>query len=424
VTPAAPAPPARYWWPSLRLALGTASALGLARFAYGLLVPAMRDDLGWSLTVAGLLSTVYGLGYLGGALATTAVAGRLGTARTFRAGMVLTALTLAATAASGDRLPLAAARTAAGFAGALVFITGGVIASRLATAARSTVPITVYFAGAGLGIVASGAAVPPLLDRHAERWPLAWLGLAAAAGVAALISWTAARTGGDADAPAAGTGGRRRVRPLWRVAAAYLLFAAGYIAYITFLAAYLVEQHAPAARVAVTWAVLGLAVVAAPVLWARPMARWAPARALAALLAVLGAAAALPLLSPGAPVLATSAVAYGATFMVVPAAVTALIRVTTPPADWTRTLAAFTALFATGQTAGPWIAGALADRTSSAAALAWTAALCAGGAALAAVQPTAQPIAPPIGPDQKAPGQDRPGPVLPRSRKRAGRQQE
>ena len=35
--------------PPARLALGTASALGLARFAYGLLVPAMRTDLHWSL---------------------------------------------------------------------------------------------------------------------------------------------------------------------------------------------------------------------------------------------------------------------------------------------------------------------------------------------------------------------------------------
>ena len=33
--------PYPYRWRSARLALGTASALGLARFAYGLLVPAV-----------------------------------------------------------------------------------------------------------------------------------------------------------------------------------------------------------------------------------------------------------------------------------------------------------------------------------------------------------------------------------------------
>lgn len=64
------------WWQSARLALGTASALGLARFAYGLLVPAMRTELGWSLAQAGALTTANGVGYLVGAMATAPIARR------------------------------------------------------------------------------------------------------------------------------------------------------------------------------------------------------------------------------------------------------------------------------------------------------------------------------------------------------------
>lgn len=45
-------------------------------------------------------------------------------------------------------------------------------------------------------------------------------------------------------------------------------------------------------------------------------------------------------------------------------------------------LATFTVVFAVGQTAGPYLAGALADRYGTGATLAWTAALCAAGAAL------------------------------------------
>ena len=45
---------------ALRLSLGTASALGFARFAYGLLLPAMRDDLHWSLAEAGAMNTANG----------------------------------------------------------------------------------------------------------------------------------------------------------------------------------------------------------------------------------------------------------------------------------------------------------------------------------------------------------------------------
>jgi predicted MFS family arabinose efflux permease len=369
----------------VRLALGTASALGLARFAYGLLVPAMRSELGWNLAQAGTMTTANGLGYLAGAVATAAVARRLGTTVTFRLGMVLTTTALAATAATSDYPALLTARATAGFAGALVFITGGVLASRLAVSAGSAVPITVYFSGAGLGIALSGATIPPLLDQRLDRWPLAWAGLAVAAGLATAISWAAARSDGDTVAAAAGG---RRIRPLWRTAVAYMLFAAGYIAYITYLSAYLTDQHASTARIALTWTLLGLGVLAAPALWNRPIAHWAPTRALAGLLAALGGAATLALLSPTPAAVLASAVAYGATFMAVPAAVTALIRTATPPAHWTPTLAAFTALFAAGQAAGPWIAGALADHTTPSAPLAWTAALCATAAALAATERT------------------------------------
>ncbi|WP_185949201.1 YbfB/YjiJ family MFS transporter [Microbispora sp. KK1-11] len=368
---------------AVRLALGTASALGLARFAYGLLLPAMRDELHWSLAEAGAMSAANGLGYLLGALVTAVVVRRLGTAATFRWGMVLTALALAVTATSDAYPVLLAARAAAGVAGAAVFVTGGVIASRLAARAGSGAPITVYFAGAGLGIVISGAGIPPLGD-HLH---LAWAGLGVAAGLAALLSWTAARADGEAQAgeeAQAADAGRVHVRPLWGIALAYLLFAAGYITYITFLSAYLADRHAPLGQVVLTWTALGLAVVAAPALWSRPIAEWPGTRALAVLLALLGGGAALAMAAPAPPVILASAILYGATFMGVPAAVTALIKANTPSPDWTATLAAFTTIFAGGQTAGPWLAGLVADHTSTAATLAWTAILCAAAAVIAA----------------------------------------
>ncbi len=388
-------PARRGTWPAARLALGTASALGLARFAYGLLLPAMRDELHWSLAEAGVMSAANGLGYLLGALVTAVVVRRLGTAATFRWGMVLTALALAVTATSDAYPVLLAARAAAGVAGAAVFVTGGVIASRLAARAASGAPITVYFAGAGLGIVVGGAGIPPLGD-HLH---LAWAGLGVAAGLAALLSWTAVRADGEAQAGEemqaggeaqaggemqAATAGRVHVRPLWGIALAYLLFAAGYITYITFLSAYLADRHAPLGQVVLTWTALGLAVVAAPALWSRPTAEWPGTRALAVLLGLLGGGAALAMAAPAPPVILASAILYGATFMGVPAAVTALIKANTPPADWTATLAAFTTIFAGGQTAGPWLAGLVADHTSTAAALAWTAILCAAAAVIAA----------------------------------------
>jgi predicted MFS family arabinose efflux permease len=366
-------------WRSARLALGTASALGFGRFAYGLLLPAMAGQLRWDLAQAGMMTAANGLGYLTGAVVTAPLARSLGVGATFRAGMALCAAALAATAAHASYPILLAGRALAGFAGALVFVAGAVIA-----------PTAVYFAGTGLGIVLSGAAIPPLLDHHPERWQLGWAGLAVAAGLAAAVTWTAARpTTAGADsartADTAGTSSQRAIPAILRpVAAVYLLFALGYIAYITFLSAYLADRHASTTQTALTWTLLGLAVMAAPALWRRPMVRWPGSALLAVLLGAVAGAAALALLEPAPPVVIASALAYGATFMAVPAVVTVLVRAAAPAERVTSTLAAFTVVFAAGQTAGPWLAGAVADRTTSGATLGWTAALCGTGALLAA----------------------------------------
>ncbi|MET8799413.1 YbfB/YjiJ family MFS transporter [Nocardia sp. NPDC004568] len=192
--PPAPATPGPVLRQAVCLAFGTASALGFARFAYGLLLPVMRDDLGWNSAAAGMPATANGLGYLLGALATPPLARRFGTTWVFRGGTVLTAAALAATGAGGDQLVLLTLRAAAGVAGAAVFISGGVIASHLAVRAGSGTPITVYFAGTGLGVVLSGLGFPLTGD----HWQLAWFGLGVAAAVAAGVSWPAGGEPGEA----------------------------------------------------------------------------------------------------------------------------------------------------------------------------------------------------------------------------------
>ncbi len=341
----------------------------------------MRAELGLSLAQAGALNTANALGYLLGALIAARVARRLGLTATFRLGMALTAVMLAATTATGAYPVLLLARAAAGLSGALVFITGGVIATHLAASTRSAAPLTIYYSGAGVGIAFSGAFIPPLLDHEPGRWPLAWAGLAAVAALAAILSWTAARDGGEAGAPASGL---RATTQLRQPAAAYLLFAAGYIAYITFLSVYLNAQHASTGQVVLTWSLLGLAAVAAPAIWSRPFSSWTDTRPLTAPLALLSLASAVALIPAPLIAVTASAVGYGATFLAVPAAITTLIRSATPASEWTGTLATFTVIFAIGQVAGPYLAGALADHYGAGATLVWAAALCAIGALLSA----------------------------------------
>ncbi len=66
---------------ALGLALGPAVALGLARFAYSLLLPPMRADLHWTVTLAGTMNTAGAVGYLAGAIAAGPLAARAGSRR-------------------------------------------------------------------------------------------------------------------------------------------------------------------------------------------------------------------------------------------------------------------------------------------------------------------------------------------------------
>ncbi|MFQ6230189.1 YbfB/YjiJ family MFS transporter [Nocardia sp. NPDC002869] len=374
--PAAPGPALRQ---AVCLAFGTASALGFARFAYGLLLPVMRDEQGWSAAAAGIPATANGLGYLLGALVTPLLTRRLGATWVFRGGTVLTAAALAATGSGGDYLLLLILRAAAGAAGAAVFISGGVIASHLAVRTASGTPITVYFAGTGLGIVLSGIGLP-LTESH---WELAWFGLGAAAAVAAAVSWPA----GGEPVPIAPSAGCVRWRALRSAVPAYALFAAGYITYITFLSAYLSGRSASTAEVVGVWVTVGLGVLIGPALWRRPIARRPGNRVLAGVLAALSGGAALTLISPNPAVTVTASAVYGATFMTVPAVVTAIVKNHTRPADRAPTLAFCTAVFAAGQTVGPWAAGALADHLGATAPVWCTVLLCGLGSIVAAARP-------------------------------------
>ena len=98
----------------LGLAMGPAVGLGLGRFAYALLLPSMRLDLGWSYAAGGAMNTANAVGYLIGALAAAPIAARFGDKRGFLLGLLLTAASLLATGLTSDYAVLAVLRAVAG----------------------------------------------------------------------------------------------------------------------------------------------------------------------------------------------------------------------------------------------------------------------------------------------------------------------
>jgi MFS family permease len=170
---AAGAPDLAPFWVPIGLSIGPLVALGLARFAYALLLPAMRADLHWSYVQAGAMNTANAAGYLLGAVAAAPLAGRLGGRRLFCAGIFGTAVALIGCGAVTSFSALLLLRFGAGVFGALSFVLGASLATEAGAGsprARQAFFISVYFAGAGLGIALSAAIVPTALSAGAVGW--------------------------------------------------------------------------------------------------------------------------------------------------------------------------------------------------------------------------------------------------------------
>ena len=359
-----------------------------ARFAYALILPAMRSDLEWSYSQAGSINTVNAFGYLLGALLTRALVARLGNRALYVAGMLLTSLAIAATGFVREFDALMATRVLAGVGGAAVFICGGALSGNifLRRPQLATTTIAIYFAGGGIGLMASGVALPLLLEaRGAASWPLAWRGMGyaslAMSLAAAWAAWRIAEPGKMAGEA------RWRLAPFTAELAAYALFALGYIGYMTFVIAWMRLNGAGTAAVVAVWFVLGLATLLAPLVWRKPAEHWPGGRPLAAVMAVLTAGAALPLASAHTAAMIVSAALFGIAMFSAPSSVGSFIKRALPSPAWGSAIATFTVVFAAGQIAGPVAIGWLADSSGSLRiGLAASAGLLALGAVLALAQ--------------------------------------
>jgi predicted MFS family arabinose efflux permease len=357
---------------ALGLALGAAVALGLARFAYGLLLPPMRSDLDWSYAQAGALNTANALGYLGGAVVAAPIGRRLGTRRGFACGMALAAVSLLGAGLTPSFVLQLLLRLAAGVGSALTFIGGAALVAKLGERSphRSGLLLSLYTGGAGVGIVISGLLVTPLLaSLGPSGWHAGWIGLAVLSALCLVATLPALRAVSDPDPPSPAHRRRGRaglVRPLLLPGFGYLLFGGGYIAYMTFAVAYLKGAGFSRWGVTAFWTVLGVSVLAGVPLWGRVLDRLRSGHALALLDAVLVVGAVLPLVAPGLAAGMASAVVFGGTFMAVPAAMAHVARRVLPPHAWAAGIGGVTVAFAVGQSVGPGLAGVLADTAGGA----------------------------------------------------------
>jgi predicted MFS family arabinose efflux permease len=358
------AEPTRPWLVLAGLALGVTVTNGFARFAYGLMLPAMKSEMGWNFAQAGWLNTANALGYVAGAVLTMVLIRHVSPSRLFAFGLITTTLALLVTGLNAALWWQTLWRILAGALGAMSFSTAGALVAGLFRddPRRNALAIAILFGcGGGVGIVLAGAVLPLLLDLYGPgAWPVGWILI----GIASLSFlplglWAAMQL-----RPSTSQQIKSAPLPLLRMLpeiTGYAGFGLGYIVYLTFLSAWMTDQAAGAGFITLVWVILGLCICVSPLIWRPVLARYASGVPLALILTGIAIGSALPVVLPSGPALLISAVVFGVSVFMAPGAVTNFTRKNLLPEQWAPAISLFTVVFAIAQTLGPYGAGLVGD---------------------------------------------------------------
>jgi len=160
--------------------------LGLARFSYTPLIPALIAAKWFDPSDVVYLGAANLAGYLAGALAARTVAARIGAVRAVRAMMLLATLSFFASSTPVSFTWFFAWRFLSGLTGGIIMVLAASVILPHTTAAKRGIVGGVIFAGVGLGVAASGTLVPLLLQQGLQQ---SWHGLGVLSGTLTLVSW-------------------------------------------------------------------------------------------------------------------------------------------------------------------------------------------------------------------------------------------
>lgn len=368
--------PFHYGWAIV--AAGTLTvfaAIGLGRFALGMLLPSMGHGLDLSYAEMGFIGTGNFIGYLAAVAAAGHVAQRLGARTTVAAGLFLVAGTMMLMGRTEGFLAALllffATGLGTGFANVPVM---GLVSHWFGRGLRGKAA-GYMIVGNGLAIMTAGQLVPAInAAGGAAGWRWGWLALGgiallAAAAVTAIVRDDPRDLGleplGGATEAATTPGGPAGPAP-WKaighLGAVYFLFGATYSIYVTFIVTSLVKEYGfPEDSAGRFWAWVGfLSIFSGPVfgiLSDRTSRRVGLMAAFVIQAAAYGLAASR---MPGAAILVSVSL-FGFTAFAVPTIMAAAVGDTLGPARAAKAFGLVTMFFGLGQVVGPAVAGLVAE---------------------------------------------------------------
>lgn len=367
--------PFHYGWVIIATgALVIFSCLGLARYAYAMLLPAMQAALGLSYQRMGLIGTANFTGYLAAVLVTPRLARRLRPRPLIALGLMLISLSMIAISRCNGFIPILCLYTLAGVGGGFANIPMMALVTFWFRSPLRGRAAGLVLCGNGCGVIFSGALIP-LLNRcyGADGWRVGWLVLGlvslAIAAIAALLVRNSPAgmglepVGRPLPASPAQLIPRERVGDgalLVRLGLLYLLFGATFMVYGTFIVTSMVREYGfSEARAGLYWSWVGMFSLFSGVGFGTLSDRIGRGPGLGLVFALQSAAYLLAGLHLGPGVLFLSILLYGLAVFAIPAIMTAAVGDYLGLSRAAGALATVTVFFAAGQTIGPAGAGLL-----------------------------------------------------------------
>jgi MFS family permease len=283
-------------------------SIGIARFGYAPLVPALVAGHWFSASAAFWQGTTNLAGYLIGAASMRAWRWHVHTRPAVAGLMAVTAVSLIASAWDGGEIYQGLWRLLTGITGgALMVLMAAAVVGRAPVARRGHVG-GITFAGMGTGIMVSGLLIPRLLPLGLPAtWALlGGFGLCASLAVAVLMPPSVIT-------PAPKSFEKRALnKPVLLLIIGYALCAFGFVPHMLFLASFVaIGLHRGIAQGADIAAVFGIAAAAGPPILGRIADRFGFLRTLAFGYLIMSAAIAIPLFTGSTLGLAVSAIGVG-----------------------------------------------------------------------------------------------------------------
>lgn len=302
------------WRPVLSAFCASLIGIGLARFAYTPLLPAIVGARWFDASTAAYLGAANLAGYLAGALLGRRLVARWPVVTILRAMMLLATIAFFACAEPVSFIWYFGWRFAAGLAGGALMVLAAPTVLAHVPVARRGLAGGVIFMGVGAGVAASGTLVPLLLQGGVTQ---TWIGLGLLSALLTALAWSGwPHEKADASAPAGhepAAIGRPQAITLRALYGEYALNAAGWVPHMIFLVDYVARGLHQGVEVgAEFWVLFGIGATLGPVLAGHLADRAGFGAALRLAFFIEAIAVALPVFDLGRAGLIVSSVVVGA----------------------------------------------------------------------------------------------------------------